>query len=231
LEPAWLQNLTAALHNSEWAGAGGRIIPVWAKPVPKWLSTADPRVMGPFVAFDSGTEAGPLTRPPYGANMAFRKEVFEKYGGFRADLGRSGSNLQGREDIELANRLLAAGERLRYEPHAVVHHLVPESRMQKRYVLRWWFWYGRAEIADLGPPSDSRWRLGGVPLHLVRRFVRWTLQWMIPARASRHFTCSLNIYYLAGTAVACYQWAHRQNVQATAVRGAANSNPEREPRL
>ena len=48
--------------------------------------------------------------------MAFRREVFEKYGGFRVDLGRSGSNLQGREDVEFANRLLARGERLRYEP-------------------------------------------------------------------------------------------------------------------
>ena len=28
-----------------------------------------------------------LDRPPIGANMAFRKEMFEKYGGFREDLG------------------------------------------------------------------------------------------------------------------------------------------------
>jgi glycosyltransferase involved in cell wall biosynthesis len=229
LEPAWLQNLTAALHNSEWAGAGGRIVALWTRPIPSWLSTDDPRVMGPFVAFDPGTEAGPLTRPPYGANMAFRRQVFEKHGVFRADLGRSGNNLQGREDIEFGNRLLAAGERLRYEPHAIVRHLVPESRMQKGYVLRWWFWYGRTEVADSGPPSDSRWRVGGVPLYLVRRLARWMLQWMIPTSASRHFTCRLNIYYLAGITVACYQWARRQNAQGTVVRGATNSNPEREP--
>ena len=84
--------------------------------------------------------------------MAFRKEAFEKYGGFRPDLGpRPGSEIR-REDIEFANRLLAGGERLRYEPGAVVRHPVAECRMKKGFVLRWWFWYGRSEVADLGPP-------------------------------------------------------------------------------
>src|SRR5690349_7477494 len=27
VEPTWLQELTAALHNGQWAGAGGRILP------------------------------------------------------------------------------------------------------------------------------------------------------------------------------------------------------------
>src|SRR5262249_20059752 len=71
VEAEWLWNLTAPLQNEEWAGAGGRIIPMWPKPLPGWLSVGDPNTMGPFVAFDLGTEAGPLMRPPYGANMAF----------------------------------------------------------------------------------------------------------------------------------------------------------------
>jgi glycosyltransferase involved in cell wall biosynthesis len=229
LEPAWLQNLTASLHSSDWAGAGGRVIPVWTRPVPSWLSTDNPRMMGPFVAFDLGTEAGPLTHPPFGANMAFRREVFQKYGGFRVDLGRSGSNLQGREDIEFSNRLLAAGERLRYEPGAVARHLVPEWRIKKGYVLRWWFWFGRTEVAESGPPTNPSWFVGGVPLYLLRRLVRWTLQWMISTRASRRFTCSLNMWYLAGIAVGCYQWTRRQNAQAAAVGGAAGTLPEQKP--
>ncbi len=227
-EPGWLWNLTSALHDGEWAGAGGRIIPVWPKPIPSWLSTDDPDTMGPFVAFDPGTGAGPLTRPPYGANMAFRKKVFEKYGGFRVDLGRSG-NFPGREDIEFANRLLAGGERLWYEPCAVVRHPAPEYRMKKRYVLNWWFRYGYLEVAESGPPSDARWLLGGVPLGHLRRLVRWTLQWMSSIGAPRRFSSMRNVWYLTGTILACYRWPRRQNAQGAAARGAPGAHSERTP--
>jgi glycosyltransferase involved in cell wall biosynthesis len=210
VEADWLWNLTSTLHAGEWAGTGGRIIPVWPSPIPRWLSTNDPHMMGPFVAFDRGTEAGPLTCPPYGANMAFRREAFEKYGGFRADLSRSGSVMQGREDIEFANRVLAAGERLRYEPSAVVHHPTPAHRMRKSYVLKWWYRYGWLEVAESGPPSNAARLLRGVPLYLLRRLARWTLQWIFTIGPSRRFACLLNVWYLAGIGVACFQWTRQQ---------------------
>jgi len=224
VEPDWLINLTSGLHDGECAGAGGRIIPVWAKPLPSWLSTGDPFTMGPFVAFDLGPEPRPLTRPPYGANMAFRRQVFEKYGDFRVDLGRADTNLQGREDIEFANRLLANGESLRYEPRAVVHHPVPEWRMEKRYVLRWSYWYGRSEIVELGRPK-ARWFISGVPVSLLKRLVRWTLQWMISIGARRRFSCQRNVWYLAGIAVGC----HRRPPEATAGDMISGTERERKP--
>jgi len=208
-EPDWLWNLTSALWEGECAGAGGQIVPFWTKPIPGWLSTDDPRTFGAFGRFEPGTGAGPLTRPPYGSNMAFRREVFQKYGVFRADLGRSGSNLLGREDVEFGNRLLAAGERLRYEPCAVIHHVVPESRLKKSFVMRWWFWYGRSEVADGGPPPNAGWHICGVPLYLFRRLARWTLQGIFTKGASRRLNCLLNVCYLAGTGVACYKWSRK----------------------
>jgi glycosyltransferase involved in cell wall biosynthesis len=215
-EPDWLWNLTAALHDGESAGAGGRIVPVWPGPLPAWLSSADPHTMGPFVAFDLGPEPGPLTRPPYGANMAFRRSAFQKHGGFRADLGpRPGSEIR-REDIEFAERLLTVGERLRYEPGAVVHHPVPEHRMKKSFVLTWWFWYGYSEVVESGKPSQTRWRLAGVPLYLLRRLVRWEFQWMISAVPSKRFSCRRNVSYIAGTILACYRGKGRQNTPAIA---------------
>src|SRR5262249_54311842 len=145
---------------------------------------------------------------------------------FRADLGPSGTNPRGREDVEFANRLLARGERLRYEPSAVVHHPVPEYRMEKSYVLRWWYWYGRSEVAELGPPK-ARWLIRGVPLYLIRRLVRWTLQWMISIGAPRRFSCQRSVWYIAGTALACYQ----RPAQAAAVEGMRPTHsPQKPPR-
>jgi glycosyltransferase involved in cell wall biosynthesis len=225
VEADWLWNLTSVLHTREWAGAGGRIIPVWPGPLPGWLSTADPNTMGPFGSFDLGTQPGPLTRPPYGANMAYRREVFKKYGDFRTDLGRSGRNLQGREDVEFANRLITGSESLWYEPGAVVRHRVQQHYMEKQYVLRWWYWYGRTEVADVGPPP-GKWLIRGVPLCLFRRFVRWTLQWLISVGAPRRFSCQRTACYIAGTAVACYERSRRSNPQPVGAACVGGPHPD-----
>jgi glycosyltransferase involved in cell wall biosynthesis len=229
VESSWLWNLTAALLDGEWAGAGGRIVPVWPGPLPNWLSISDPHSMGPFVAFDLGSEAGPLNRPPYGANMAFRREAFDKYGGFRTDLGpRPGSEIR-REDIEFAQRLLVGGENLRYEPGAVVYHPVPEGRMKKRFVLRWWFWYGYSEIAETGPPSHAGRLFGGVPPYLLRRLLRWTLQWMFSVKPPGRFSCLRTVYYIAGTILACYRWSRRETVETTGGVERSGKHPEGTP--
>ena len=55
-----------------------------------------------------------------GANMAFRRRAFERVGGFDERLGAGAAGCS--EDSELWYRLLAAGERCRYDPALVVHH-------------------------------------------------------------------------------------------------------------
>jgi glycosyltransferase involved in cell wall biosynthesis len=197
--PAWLWTLTRSLWEKTSSGAGGRIVPVWPKPLPAWLSPSDPHTMGPFVAFDLGSEPGPLTRPPYGANMAFRREMFLKYDGFRIDLGpRPGSEVR-REDIEFSERLMAAGEPLRYEPEAVVYHPVPEGRMTKKFVLRWWFWYGYSEIMAADTPPQAGVCVAGLPLRLLRRTLRWTVQSLVVLKPWCRFASVRNVAYLLGT--------------------------------
>ena len=203
VESEWLWSLTSALRGSEWAGAGGQIAPLWSASPPNWVSTSDTNITGPFAIFNLGTEPAELRRPPYGANMAFRREMFTKYGEFRLDLGRSGSNLQGREEVEFANRLLAGGERLRYEPRAVIYHTIPKRRMRRRYVLKWWYWYGRSEIAELGPPA-SGWAICGIPLVFLRRVLRWMMQSLVSTEM-RRLSCQIYVFYIVGMAVACYE--------------------------
>lgn len=203
VDPEWLWSLTSALQSEEWAGCGGRIIPVWSGPLPDWLSAEDFATLGPFAGFDEGSEPKALARPPYGGNSAFRREIFEKYGGFRVDLGRSNKNLQGREDIELGNRLFAGGERLRYESNAIIRCPIVENRMKKPYLLRWYYWEGRSEIADLGTPEAS-WTIMGVPLYLFRRVARWWVQSFLMIKPQRRFLCQRNAWKAAGHIVGCF---------------------------
>ncbi len=56
-----------------------------------------------------------------GANMAFRRALFDTIGGFDPALG-AGSRAGGAEDVDLFHRMLAAGYTIRYSPSAVVRH-------------------------------------------------------------------------------------------------------------
>ena len=161
VEQNWLNNLTANLFSGEWAGAGGRTLPPAGFSPPPWLELRGPWGQGGALCalFDLGDTPGELKESPYGANMAFRREMFERYGGFRSDLGRCGENLASGEDIEFGKRLLAAEERLRYEPSAIVFHSIAEMRLNKKYYWVYWFAFGRSEIRERG----RRTRVWGIP--------------------------------------------------------------------
>jgi hypothetical protein len=205
VESTWLRNLTAGLCGGEWAGAGGRILPQWPCTPPSWLPEKEWYGMAPLVMFDLGLEAGPLTVAPFGTNMAFHRRVFEKYGIFRTDLGpRPNSEIRD-EDTEFGRRLLAAGERLKYEPTAVVHHSVPQNRLQRDYFLRWWYDKGRAGIRENGIPADTKWFVSGIPLYLFRKLAVGTLRWMVTLEPSQRFNCRLAVWLLAGTIVESYR--------------------------
>jgi glucosyl-dolichyl phosphate glucuronosyltransferase len=191
-EASWLQNLTGSLHDPKWAGAGGRIVPPQEFDPPEWLTVGGTRdLLGALLPlFDLGDRACEMKRPPYGANMAFRKTVFEKYGLFRADLGRCGYRFLMGEDIEFGNRLMSGGECLRYEPLAVVEHPVPEERLSKKHFRNWWIDFGRTRIIQraAGPP------IFGIPRHFLslaslvfRHLPSRVLRWMFTVNSQLRF--------------------------------------------
>jgi glycosyltransferase involved in cell wall biosynthesis len=206
VEPTWLQNLTAALNDSKWAGVGGRILPEQPFSPPRWIPLKNQNALAPLAVFDPGIEAGPLADTPFGANMAFRKSMFERYGGFRTDLGpQPGGKPQKSEDSEFGHRLQAAGEVFRYEPSALVYHGVPRNRVRKDYFLAWWFDKARADIRAFGIPSGARWFVAGIPLYLFRRLAVWTVRWMVALKPSSRFSNKLKAWTAAGEILECYR--------------------------
>jgi glycosyltransferase involved in cell wall biosynthesis len=208
MEPTWLHNLTANLHTGEWAGAGGRTLPEQDFVPPHWLASLERRSMlAPLGIFDLGSEATELKESPFGNNMAFRKKIIEQHGGFRTDLGPCGGDPrpQKSEDSEFGIRLIAAGERLRYEPTAIIYHCVPQYRIQKKYFLDWWFDKARADIQAFGVP-DTKWCVAGIPGRLFRRLAVWTFRWITTVRPSRRFDCKLSVWMLVGQIRECSRW-------------------------
>lgn len=197
VEPTWLQKLTESLHNNnDWAGAGGRIILQWPSAVPKWLAMEGPLARHGFPGFDQGAEPIELLGPPFGTNMAFRKTMFEKHGGFRLDLGPSPHNEIRNEDTEYGRRLISAGERIRYEPRAIVYHPVPAEKLYKKHFLKWGFDKGRGDARECEVN----------PLQLSCQLGAWILRWLVSANPQARFHAKVIVWEKAG---ALHEWRHK----------------------
>jgi glycosyltransferase involved in cell wall biosynthesis len=208
VEPMWLQNLTSALRDRQWAGSGGRILPARGFVPPQWLALDGPcNLVGALCAyFDPGDVSGELKDPPFGANMAFRKEMFARYGHFRTDLGPFPNNKIGFEDTEFGRRLMAGRERLCYVSTAVVYHEIPEYRVRKEFLLKWWFDFGRGSLRETGK-SLSTWEI----LKILSRTFLTALQWLLSFNSQRRFYRKCRIWYAAGKIVEVCQQARSAN--------------------
>jgi glycosyltransferase involved in cell wall biosynthesis len=221
VDPLWLQNLTAPMLDSQWAGAGGRIRLGQDFQPPRWLTLSGPFDLGgTLVQFDLGDEQRPLNKAPFGANMAFRKIMFETYGGFRPDLDRSGKSLIGNGDTELGERLMAAGERLWYAPSAVVHHPVPKERLKKSYMRAWWFGHGRSLIRQTGEKPSAReipkrcyWRLADA----LRMLFVFNSRWFLYPQC--RFYWETRVCLTAGEIVEILQLGRRKSPKNSAMPG------------
>lgn len=129
----WLWSLTASFADPHVLGAGGPVIPLWTNEEPTWFPEEFHWVVG--CTYRGMPETQATIRNPVGANMAFRRSVFDTAGGFRSEIGRVGTRPIGCEETELCIRA-----RLRhpqgvfvYQPQASVLHHVPAKRVNLRY--------------------------------------------------------------------------------------------------
>jgi glycosyltransferase involved in cell wall biosynthesis len=213
VEADWLHMLTRIFQDQKYAGAGGRILPGSEFTPPAWLEVSGPYALAPLAMFDLGPTACRLQEPPFGTNMAFRREVFSRYGDFRRDLGpRPGSEIRS-EDTEFGMRLLAGGELLWYEPAAVVYHAIAPNRVTRHYFLKWWFDKARADIRERGVPPGTRWFVGGVPLLMIRRLIVWTLRWLLRFRPGPRFSAKLCLWTVVGAMKECRDQSRSRNLQ------------------
>jgi glycosyltransferase involved in cell wall biosynthesis len=168
---------------------GGPVLPIWEQPAPKWLDQERADLWGTLAILDYGREPFIFEdrhRVPLGANMAVRRSLINRVGGFDPDLGRRGNSLLGQEQAEFFCRSRAAGARGAYVPEAALQHHVPARRLTHSYFRRWWYWKGVAKarleqrhpVTEMGVDLSRVRRAFGVPRFMVGSAIRDLIGWL-----------------------------------------------------
>jgi len=143
----WLTEMKKAFDTYPVVGVGGRVLLKRELQKPSWWNEEYDGALGKF---DNGDEII-LSDNTYasiigiGANLSFKRSVFEQYGFFLTNLDRRKRKLLMGGDIEFAQRLKAAGALTMYYPAALVYHCPEVSRFTKLYLRRWYFRIGEWE--------------------------------------------------------------------------------------
>ncbi len=223
VEPQWVDAACDPIEDGQpYEYAGGPVHPIWGAPPPDWLDRERPDIWGTIAILDYGPQPFVFEerkRVPIGANMAVRRALVERIGGFNPELGRRGDSLLGQEQAELLSRSRAAGATGVYAPAMAVHHHVPAQRLTRQYFRRWWFWKGisRARLdrmhatTELGLDLRRVPHLLGAPRFMYSTAVREALAalraWRSKAERFRH---QMMVCYCAG-----YVWDRRPRTPAS----------------
>lgn len=176
----WLIEVRKAFAQYDAACVGGRVLLDDTSPRPPWWDRTYDVAVGEF---DRGTQVivdqSEETLIGIGANIIFKRTVFERCGWFRTDMGRKAGQLMTGEETDMVQRLRQQKQRLVYYPAALVYHCVPARRFSKPYLRQHFYnsgqWYFLKEWNDpsmglriLGVP---RWRYLSLLKSLWRMFL------------------------------------------------------------
>lgn len=130
----WLERLAEPYADPDVVAVGGGIDPNWSTARPAWFPPEFDWVVG--CTYRGLPETRTTVRNVIGANMSFRREIFEHLEFFHG-LGHANGRSLGGEETDFCIRLaqLLPGSKIVYEPSARVRHHVPPEREQFSYFM------------------------------------------------------------------------------------------------
>ena len=173
--PNWLAQLAACYDDPQVMGAGGAIEPVWESGRPRWFPEEFDWVVG--CTYRGMPISRAQVRNLIGCNMSFRRQVYERIGGFRDGIGRIGTRPLGCEETEFCIRANQRfqGQHFVYEPAARVFHHVPDSRANWGYFRSRCYAEGLSKAlvarfvgASSGLSSEKTYVIRTLPLGVLR---------------------------------------------------------------
>jgi GT2 family glycosyltransferase len=146
----WIPLLVAPFRDPQVLAVVGS---VWPQTIDNPVSQAFDRMHRALLPESQLTSQAPREENPFplrealvgNANMAFRREAFERFGQFDARFGR-GARIGSSEEADLLLRILRGGAKLVVEPAAGIYHRHPTARGALR---KWAFQSGCGHTAIL----------------------------------------------------------------------------------
>lgn len=133
VEPDWLSAFVEAAENRGYSWFGGRVKPNWKNAKPPWYREETVAAFrGYFGDYDLGESSRVYKKGdklPLGASLAIRREVFDKIGEFRLDLGPRGKLRGVGDETDFLERAIAAGFKGWYVGNTKVLHYVGKERL------------------------------------------------------------------------------------------------------
>lgn len=174
LDSEWLKEIYKCFKTTGCDAIGGRILASFPLNTPRWVEECKDILRGPVVYHDYGEDVKPYDKPMiefFGANMAVRREVFQKIGHFRTELG-VGQGTMG-DETEMFQRLKKNGCKIYYCGKAVVWHPVDPHRLSLKYLAKWDIGLGKYRflVDENGVVDEKLPRLFGVPRYLIREML------------------------------------------------------------
>ena len=148
--------------------AGGPIFPLYETKEPEWMTPYTKALLTAWMDYGKRVREYPKGRYPGGGNAAYRKEVFEKVGLFNTNLGRKGGSLMGSEEKDIFDKMHALGMQVLYLPQPVLHHIIPQTKLEEPYFVRL--------TTQIGISERKRTQAIGKGKYLTRLFsecVKW----------------------------------------------------------
>ena len=243
-EPDWLEQAAAGLNHFECDFVGGRVVPEWCGPRPRWLPQGNglhDKVIALLDHGDQPREFGTTISWPLGVNIAYRREAFARVGLFDSSLGRTAGTLRNQAQREWHLRARSAGLTGMYLPEMVVHHVVAADRLTKRYFRRWFYWHGisRAILFRQGgfdieepdalvPPNPAWPQLLGVPTYELRNAalaLRGYVWHTLKGDAIAAFERELSLWFIAGVVRQRFNDRHLPMARPTAAAAQPSARP------
>lgn len=142
VDAGYLEAVCAAADAHPHAGLFcGRILPDWDGGEPAWVHDTGPYRIYPLPVprFDLGDVSRAVTPElaiPGGGNLFLRTDWLGRVGRFSTDLGPTGHDLGGSEDMDWVLRAMQLGAQLQYIPDAVQYHYVDTRRLTLPYIVK-----------------------------------------------------------------------------------------------
>ncbi|MFA4932977.1 MAG: glycosyltransferase [Candidatus Omnitrophota bacterium] len=146
LSPQWLLHIKNGFINHKCCALGGKILPVWEKTPPYWLTK---ELWYQLALLDLGDECRWMKESNtglFGANLAVKKRIFEEGFNFDTSLGVCGKKKLLGEDIQLFFWLLDNNKKIIYDPKILVWHKISKERLTPQYFMKWRFYAGQSFI-------------------------------------------------------------------------------------